>query len=265
MRTLFPQYLASKGAPIVVLVVLVVGWEALVRVGDISPYVVPGPYAVASRLALDLNLIFKHAGYTAAESMGGFALATILGTLLAVAMQMITPLNRALNPIVAALQSTPKEAMAPLLVVYLGFGWPSKVVMAASIAFFPIYVSLLKGLASVPEEVTMYFQATRVSSATFLYRVRIPYSLPFVFAGFRVASTLSVVGATIAEFVGSSAGLGHLILVSNAQFAVDRVFACLIVLGLMGLAFDFGIRTLERYLIPWHESVLSSSSGPEKL
>lgn len=245
---------------VIVIIVLVFCWEVGVRWLKIAPYLLPTPTSILLKMADSTDVLLSNAEVTFVEALGGLIIALVIGVLTALLFQIYPKLDEAGQPLIAGFQSFPKEAIAPLLVVWFGFGMTSKLVIASSIAFFPIFLSTLKGLKAVPEEVVHIFSSLRASKWQILLKARVPYSLPFMFSGIRVASTLSVVGAVIGEFVGSSAGLGHLILVANSQFSVDLVFGCLIVLGIMGVASDTIIQKLERRLVPWHESTYSGPS-----
>jgi len=240
---------------LVAAVALLSCWEALVRVLKVAPYILPTPTSIVGAMTEHAGVLIRNAGVTLFEALAGLLLALTCGVVAAVAFQLDPRIDEAGQPLVAGFQSFPKEAIAPLLVVWFGFGLTSKLVLACSIAFFPVFLSTLKGLKSVPDDIIHTFLALRASRKNILLKARIPYSFPFLFAGLRVASTLSIVGAVIGEFLGSSRGLGHLILVANSQFAVALVFACLALLAVMGILLDVLIRELERKLVPWHESV----------
>lgn len=255
--------MASYSAPkwwlpapsILVVLALVLVWEVVVRWLSIPTYILPTPSSIIAKMAGSINVLLINAQVTFFEAFGGLSIAFVIGVSTAFLFQIYPKLDEAGQPLIAGFQSFPKEAIAPLLVVWFGFGMTSKLIIASSIAFFPIFLSTLKGLKAVPDEVVHIFSSLRASKWQILLKARVPYSLPFMFSGIRVASTLSVVGAVIGEFVGSSAGLGHLILVANSQFSVDLVFGCLIMLGVMGIVADTLIKKLERKLVPWHESI----------
>jgi len=235
--------------------IMVVIWETAVRLLEIKPYILPTPTSVALQIVSKYGILFHHSFVTISEALLGFLLALLLGVLGAIFLQLSPRVDEAVQPIVAGFQSFPKEAIAPLMVVWFGFGITSKVILACSIAFFPVFVSMLKGLKSVPDDVMYTFLSLRATRQEILLKARIPFSLPHLFSGMRVASTLSIVGAVIGEFIGASKGLGHLILMANSEFSVDLVFASLLFLAVIGVVLDILIRTVERYLLPWHESV----------
>ena len=247
-----PQRLTWTATAILVFLIL---WELAVRAFHIAPYILPTPTSIALKIVRSVGLLTSNAVTTFLEAFAGLALASIFGFASALVFKLYPRVDEAGQPLVAGFQSFPKEAIAPLLVVWFGFGLTSKLVVACSIAYFPVFVSTLKGLKAVPDEVIQTFRSLRATRREILVKARIPYSLPYFFAGIRVASTLSIIGAVIGEFVGSSAGLGHLILIANAQFSVDLVFGCLLVLGLMGVLLDTLIQLLERKFVPWHETV----------
>lgn len=240
------------------IIALVFCWEVSVRWLEIAPYILPTPTSILLKMVDSTGVLLSNAQVTLVEALGGLLTALVIGISTALIFQIYPKIDEAGQPLIAGFQSFPKEAIAPLLVVWFGFGMTSKLIIASSIAFFPIFLSTLKGLKAVPEEIVHVFSSLRASKWQILVKARVPYSLPFMFSGIRVASTLSFVGAVIGEFVGSSAGLGHLILVANSQFSVDLVFGCLIILGIMGVVSDTIIQKLERHFVPWHESISSN-------
>ncbi len=242
-----------------VVTALLILWELVVIFFDVAPYILPAPSKIFLRIFVDIDLLLKNAFVTFSEAFLGLILATLLGVGIALLFQLFPKVNKSCQAILVGFQSFPKEAIAPLLVVWFGFGISSKIIMACLIAIFPIFISTYKGLNSVPNEMILTFRALRISAQQIVLHIRFLYALPFLFPAIRTASTLSIVGAVIGEFVGSSFGLGRLILIANSQFSIDLTFACLIVLGLIGMVMDVGWRYAEKKLIPWHESLSSHS------
>ena len=240
---------------LVVLTVCLVVWEWGVRALHVATYILPPPSAIFSAAILYRETLLRNLLITASEAALGLLITTTLGIALAILFQTYSKANEFGMPFVAGLQSFPKEAIAPLLVVWFGFGLTSKMILAAAIAFFPVFISTLRGLKSVPHDVLFTFTALRATPRQTLWKCRIPFALPHAFSGIRVASTLSIVGAVIGEFIGSSGGLGHLMLSANSQFSVDLVFASLVLLGAFGLILDTILSFTEKHLIPWHESI----------
>jgi ABC-type nitrate/sulfonate/bicarbonate transport system permease component len=192
-----------------------------------------------------------HALVTLQEMLLGFGLAAGSAMVLAVLMFEWPVLEKALYPYVIGSQTVPVFAIAPLLVVWFGYGIPSKVLMAAVIVFFPIVLNTLDGLKSTDADVVNLLQVMQASRWQLLWKVHLPSALPFILSGAKIGISISTIGAVIGEWVGSKAGLGRLMLDANSQLQVSLVFAAIFCLSLMGLGL-FGFMTLvERWMMPW--------------
>lgn len=262
---IFTTSIRRAVVPILFVAALVGLWEIGVHVFEVSAFILPRPLEVTSAIVDKRHLLLNHALVTGGEALGGMLLAASTGLTLAVALSMSALLKQALEPLIAAFQSFPKEAIAPLLIVWFGFGFESKVILAASISFFPILVSCLQGIRSVPADVVNVVSAMRATRLQTLTQVELPYALPSIISGLRIAWTLSIVGAVIAEFVGSSAGLGNLILLANSQFNISLVFASLLILAAMGLLGDHIIRAIGGRLTPWYGYHARDLTGDKRL
>lgn len=238
-------------APGLLLLAALVAWEAGVRAAGVPHYILPAPSRIARALAGDWTLLAPHARVTAVEVLAGFGLALVTGLSLGLAMFRSGTLARALEPLLVASQTVPVFAVAPLLVLWLGYGLASKVAMAALIVFFPMAIATLDGLRSADPDLVDWFRMARASPRTILLAVQVPAALPQVFTGMRVGAAVSVIGAVIGEWVGADAGLGYLMAKANAQLRVDLVFACLVVLSAFGIALVAAVRGLERLATPW--------------
>jgi len=245
----------KKTTTLFILVFLILIWELSVYSFNIPAYILPYPTNIFKTTIQNISLLTVNTKTTIFEALLGLLFSAFIGVFTALIFQCFPKIDHAGQPIVAGIQSFPKEAIAPLLIVWFGFGISSKIIMACSISFFPIFLSTLKGLKAVPCEIIYTFSSLRASQRDVILKARLPYSLPYLLSGLRVSATLSIVGAVIGEFVGSSSGLGHLILVANSQFAVDLVFSCLFILGLTGVLVDSLLQQLEKAVIPWHESI----------
>jgi ABC-type nitrate/sulfonate/bicarbonate transport system permease component len=241
----------SRLAPAGVLALLVGGWEALSRLGRIEDYLLPAPTEVASALWEDRALLLEDTWVTAQEVLLGFALALVCGLVLAVAMHLSRPLRQAVYPLVVASQAIPVIVIAPILVIWFGFGLTPKLIVIALICFFPIAVNTLDGLRGVDEAHVKMLRTLNASRLDVLRRLELPFALPYVFSGARVAVAVAVIGAVFAELVGSDAGLGHVIQVGTAQLLTARVFAAVLILGAMAVALFALVSFLERLAVPW--------------
>ena len=239
-------------APALTLVLFVALWEVIVRVGDIHPLVLPPPSVAFKYLAFNIPLLLKHAYTTINEIVLGFLLSVVVGLILAIAMTHFSLLNKALYPLIVLSQVLPKVAFAPLLLLWLGYGILPKVVIAFTIAFFPIVINSLGGFTSVDPEMLDLFRVLQANRWQIFVKLRFKNALPQIFDGLKIAITLAVIGAIVAEFIGGDSGLGYLIIVSNSTLDTPLMFASLIVLSLAGIILFGIILLIERFSIPWN-------------
>ena len=234
------------------LVALALGvWEGWVRAAGTPRWLLPPPSAIGRALLSDRALLWHHGGVTLREVLLGFALALVAGTLLAATIDASRTVERAVYPLVIASQTVPIPALAPLLLIWFGYGLLPKVLVVALIGFFPICVNTVDGLRAADRETLALLRGFGAGRWTRFRLVKLPGALPFVFSGARVAVAVCVIGAVFAELVGARAGLGHLLTRSAAQLLTARVFAAIVVLAAMGIGL-FGLVALaERWLLPW--------------
>lgn len=234
------------------LLALVLGiWEAFCRLGKLPPFILPPPSQIIAISATRAPLLAGHAATTGIEILLGLALAVSFSVPLAMTMFARPWLERALSPFLIASQAVPVFAVAPLLVVWLGYGMASKVLMAAVIIFFPITVSLLEGFKGCDREYRVLF---RLMGAGFWKSMRLlfwPWAMPYFFAGLKVGVTVATIGAVIGEWVGAQKGLGYLMIQANARLQVDLVFAAILWLSVMGLGLWAGVGWLEKRVMRW--------------
>ncbi len=236
---------------LLIIVALLGLWELACRSLDLPPYILPPPSRVAWVAVARSLVIGPHALATALEIVAGIALALAVAVPLAVAMFARPVLERALAPFLVASQAVPVFALAPLLVVWLGYGMASKVLMAAVIIFFPITVSLLAGFQSCDRDLRILF---RLMGSGFWGALRLlywPWALPQFFAGLKVGVSVATIGAVIGEWVGAQQGLGYLMIQANARLQVDLVFAVILWLSLMGLGLWALVGWIERRVVTW--------------
>jgi len=239
-----------------VLVVVVLAWEGIVRAWRIPEFLVPAPSAIGRALAAGLTsgLYLDHFGVTLYESLLGFLIAAATGIACGTVIAQFRVVERTLYPYLVALQTLPKIAIAPLLIVWLGFGITSKVVIAALVAFFPILVNVIVGLKTVDASKLDLMRSLDASRwQTFRY-VTFPNALPFVFAGLDIAVVFSVLGAIVGEFVGSQRGLGNLILQFHTSLDIAGMFAVLLLLAALGVGLHLAIQAIQRRVIFWAQA-----------
>jgi ABC-type nitrate/sulfonate/bicarbonate transport system permease component len=252
-----------EGVWSVLLVALVIGvWELVVRVHHTPSYILPPPSSIAREVVGEgRGLLLPAAWTTFQEVLAGFGVATAAGVLVAIGISSSRMLARALNPLIVASQTIPVIAIAPLFIVWFGFGIKPKVLMAALIAFFPVAINTTAGLNSVERETYNLVRSLSGSSKDIFLKVRVPASLPYFFVGLKQAAVISVIGAIVGEWVGATQGLGPLMVSANAAFNTRLVFAAVVYLAVMGVLMFVLVTIAERIVIPWH--FLTRGRGPE--
>lgn len=231
--------------------VLIGLWQLLVKVAGLPPFILPGPLAVGSALAHNLDYLLGHAALTAAEILIGLALGLALAVVTGLAMSISGFLERTMFPVVLATQALPVFAIAPLLVLWFGYGMASKIIMATLIIYFPITSAFFDGLRRTDPELLALGRIVGATPFQSLLYLRFPSALPGLSSGLRVGATLAPIGAVVGEWVGSSAGLGFVMLHANARMQSDLMFAALIILAVFVLALRAGTEALTRRLVFW--------------
>jgi putative hydroxymethylpyrimidine transport system permease protein len=227
-------------------------WEAACRVWEIPVFILPPPSRILATAVAQAPLLLPHAAVTGLEILLGILLAVGFAVPLAMLMFSRPWLEKALSPILVASQAVPVFALAPLLVVWLGYGMAGKVFMAGVIIFFPITVSLLSGFRACDREFRILFSLMGAGYWQTMRLLYWPFSLPYFFAGLRVGVSVATIGAVIGEWVGAQKGLGYLMIQANARLRADLVFAAILWLSVMGVALWAGVGLLGRKLLKWN-------------
>jgi NitT/TauT family transport system permease protein len=228
----------------------IVAWHWICVQFNLSTTVLPKPALVLNAAIERHQLLLSESWVTLKETVYGFGLALALGVPIAVAITASKTLNLMFSPILIALQSVPKVALAPILLVWLGTGIESKLAIAWLVAFFPIVVDTAAGLQSTPRELLELARSLRASRWQVFSKVQFPAALPYIVTGSKVAVTLAVIGAVIGEFVGSSEGLGYLLLTATSQINSPLAFAALFALAALGILVYLAVVGAERLLAP---------------
>ena len=245
----------TQWLPAAIVVAAVLGlWEGYVRLFDVQRWLLPAPSIIAKTVAESPGLLWRHSLVTLEEVVVGFGLALALGVLLASSIALSRTLERAIYPFIIASQTIPIIVIAPLLLVWVGYGLTPKVIVVALIAFFPIVVNMVDGLKSVDPDAVNLMRTLGARRWQIFLKVQMPSAMPFLFSGTRVAIAVSVIGAVIGEWVGSSEGLGYLMIRSKPQFLTERVFAAIAILSMMGIVLFLLVGLAERMVIPWWHS-----------
>ncbi|MBI2936557.1 MAG: ABC transporter permease [Chloroflexi bacterium] len=237
------------------IVVLALGlWELLVRLSHTPRWLLPPPSAIFEELIAKDDLLLKHTVVTLEEVLAGFLLAVLAGVVLALSIAYWRLVERAVYPFVIASQTIPIIAIAPLLLIWIGYDIRPKIVVVALISFFPIVVNMVDGLRAVDPDMVSMLRTLGASRWQVFRRVQIPISLPYLFSGMKIAIAVSVIGAVIGEWVGASAGLGYLMVQAAPRFQTALVFAAIAILSVMGIALFVLMASMERWLLSWHYS-----------
>ena len=245
------QMLSRRALPIALLVVLLGAWEFVVRQAGISALVLPAPSAVVRTLwvTLSTGYLWPHIGATLAEMLLGLALGGAAGLLMGIALAESALLDRVFKPYVIVSQVVPKLALAPLFVLWFGFGIAPTVVMTALICFFPLMENTLTSLRQVDPNRVQLFRMLGASRTQTLVRLKLPAGLPGILAGWRVALVLALVGAVVGEFIGASRGLGAVIIAAQGMMDTPLMFAALTAIAVIGLLCYQAMLVLERRLL----------------
>jgi NitT/TauT family transport system permease protein len=244
------DHLGTVLLPIVFAAASLLFWQLVVGWAGVPPAILPPPTDIAAQLVENWGLILKHATQTATETLIAFGLSIPLGLLLAAFITWSPTINKALLPNVILFQLIPKIALAPLFIVWLGFGLPSRVTFSIFISFFPILIATAAGLQSLPLDMLRLCRSVGASDWQILLFVRFPMALPFVFSGMKIAATLAIIGIVVGEFIASRAGLGYLILFASSRQQMDLSLACIAVLCAVGLLL-YGLTALAERLFAW--------------
>lgn len=234
--------------PIVFLIVLVIAWWIATESGAVAPYILPSPADTWAAFADNATYLAQHTWVTTYETVIGFVIAVVLGLLVAVIMVYSSGLEKTLYPVILFAQVIPKIAIAPLFIVWLGFGVGPKILVAVLMAFFPIVISCLAGLRTVDPEILELTSTMGASRVKTFVKIRFPASLPQLMSGLKVAATLAVTGAVVGEFVGSNDGLGNLILTASGAGHTTLTFAALFAVTVLSLLLFYGVAYWERFI-----------------
>jgi NitT/TauT family transport system permease protein len=240
--------------PILLVALLLVLWEAVVIVFRIPPYLIPAPLDVVIQLVNEWPKLLRESLVTTYATLGGFALSIAFGIPMALLIAYSRTIEGFVYPLLVFSQSIPKVAIAPLFVVWFGFGIIPKVIAAFMLGFFPIVVSTVVGFKSVERDMLDLARSMKATKLQTFLRISLPQALPSIFAGLKVSVTLAVVGAVVGEFVGSNSGIGYVLQIANGNFDLPLMFAALTVLSLIGVLLFALVDLVERWMIPWHAS-----------
>ena len=245
------SWLKSIGKFLLLTALLLLLWQSAVNLLDLPHYMLPAPSSVLKQLQIHYLLLWQHAQITLLEIIIGLALGFLLGLSSALFLSLSAPISAFLMPLLVISQAIPVFAIAPLLVLWFGYGMASKIVMTVLIIYFPVTAGCYDGLRNTPQAWPDLARTMQVGGFALLFKVRLPAALPALASGLRIAVSVAPIGAVVGEWVGSSQGLGYLMLHANARMQVDLMFAALFLLIIIALTLYFVTDRLLRRLIPW--------------
>lgn len=237
--------------PVVGLIAVIVLWWLATIVFAVPDFLVPSPGDVLVRFSQDPVMLLQNTGVSLLETIEGFLLAIVVGVPIALLIVRSAILERLVYPLLLMVNAIPKVAIAPLLVVWMGFGQGPKVLMVLLMCFFPIVISTAQGMKSTPVELVELLRSLNASRTQEFFKLRLWHAMPQIFTGLKVAISLAVIGSVIGEFVGATQGLGYLIQQSGASADTALAFASITLLSIMSIILFYGLVLLEHLLLPW--------------
>jgi len=253
--------LRSSLPSLIALVLVVAGWEAACRFLGIREFVLPAPSAIWAQSYAAWPSVLNHTLATLGTVMWGFIASVVISLPLAMLIAASPAISAAIYPLLVVTQSIPKVALAPILIIALGSNELPRIIVTFLVAFFPLVVGTVAGLLATPPELIELGRSCRASKLQELTRIRLPFAVPFVFGGLKVAAALAVVGAVVAEFVGADAGLGYLIQTSMAFFKTPLAFGAVVILAAMGIVLFQVVTLIEKLLFPWSSGADQPPAG----
>jgi NitT/TauT family transport system permease protein len=241
-------------APVFTVAAVLLAWDLWVRLGDVALYIMPPPGEVAKSMYTDAGALFPDLWVTLREILLGLGLGVAVGIPLAILIVSFRAVEYSLYPLLVASQVVPKLAIAPLFIVWFGFGWTPKALLVFSICFFPIVIDSTLGFRNIEVEKLYLARSMGAGTITTFLRFRLPQALPNIFAGLKLATTLAVIGAIVAEFVGSDSGIGHRLIFANANLDTVTMFAAIGYVTILGIVLFLLMDLIERLVLPWHAS-----------
>jgi NitT/TauT family transport system permease protein len=255
-------WLKKRAGAAAIFLLLFVVWELAVRLLGIKEYLLPPPSKVWTEFLKRYDPVMASAWVTTQEILAGYALAIAVSIPLALWIACSRFMETAVYPAIVFLQIIPKIAIAPLFIIWFGFGFTPKLLLVFLLSFFPIVVAAIAGFKSVDADIMDFARTTGAGGWRLFAKIRLPQALPHIFTGLKVGAALSATAAVVAEFVASDKGLGYLLLQYNGQLETPMVFAIIVLLSLIGLAVYYAVEVVERFTIPWHVSQQRDEPGP---
>lgn len=244
----------SRLRPLLVFAAFFLLWELLVNAFHLPAYLLPAPTAVVWDLYQQAWALMGHTFVTGQEVVFGYVIAILIGIPLAMLISFSKIAREILYPILIISQVVPKVVLAPLFIIWFGIGMMPKLILVFLLCFFPIVLSAVAGFRAIDDETIEFAQSTGATPWRQFRLIRFPHALPSIFVGLKLAATMSVIGAIVAEFVSSDRGLGYVLMLISGEMNTTRAFSIIVILSLMGLALYWLVELIERLVIPWHSS-----------
>lgn len=242
----------NKIAPIILSIILLSLWEVIVSVGKIEKYILPAPSDVIKVLVSDFKVMLPHIGATLYEGFVGFIIAIGLSIILAIIMDISPIIKKSLYPLLVVSQTIPTIALAPLFIIWFGFGALPKIIVVVIVCFFPIVISIVDGLEGVDRDLINHFKLMGASRLNIFMHLKLPYGMINFFSGMRIAATYSIMGAVIGEWLGGDKGLGVYMTRARSAYALDKMFASIVVIVIISMLVVFIVTQVEKVCTPWN-------------
>jgi NitT/TauT family transport system permease protein len=250
-RGLTSAWITNSGPVLGIFIAIFVLWEAGCRLFNVPDFILPSPSIIVEKIVTSWQLLLLNGLFTAEEIVLGFGMSVVTGIPLAVMAVYSRLFERVAFPFMVSLQTIPKVALAPILVMWLGYGVLPKVMVAFLISFFPIVIAAMVGMRSTEKEMIYLVQSMGANELTTFLKIRLPRALPSIFGGLKIGIGQAVVGATVGEFIAAEHGLGYLQLISQVRLDTSLLFAAVVVLSLLGVLLFNIVAWIERLALPW--------------
>lgn len=245
------QSITNKIAPVLAISIILILWQTLSATGTVPKFMLPSPLDVVQAFIGDFPLLMQHTGTTLSEAFWGLSLGVVLGFAVAVVMDRFEIAYKAIYPVLVITQTIPTVAIAPLLVLWLGYGILPKVTLIIITSFFPITIGLLDGFKSADPDAISLMKAMGASRMQRFYHIKLPSSLSHFFAGLRISVSYSIIGAVVAEWLGGFSGLGVYMTRVRKSFSFDKMFAVIFFISIISLLLMFSVSVLQKAVMPW--------------
>lgn len=245
--------LGNKLLPVIFLLILLTTWECIIELGGIEKYIMPAPTDIVKAIISDFKVLLPHTLATLYESIVGFAIAVILAVILAIIMDLVPLIKKGLYPILIISQTVPTIALAPLFIIWFGFGALPKIIVVVLVCFFPVVISISDGLENVDKDLINHFKLMGASKLKTFTHLKLPYGIINFFSGLRISATYSIMGAVIGEWLGGDKGLGVYMTRAKSSYALDKMFGAIVIIVLLSMAIFFVIEIIEKISTPWNK------------